>query len=63
MIEDKDLFKALGNPDTQREVITEERFLTGRVGCQVALGVCMHNQKLYFFDEAVGRMSFDCENE
>jgi len=28
----------------------------------VALGVCMHNQKLYFFDEAVGRMSFDCEN-
>ena len=62
-VEDKDLFTALGNPDTQREVTTERKILDGQGGgCQVALGVCMHNQKLYFFDEAVGRMSFDCEN-
>ena len=62
-VEDKDLFTALGNPDTQREVITERKILDGQGGgCQVALGVCMHNQKLYFFDEAVGSMSFDCEN-
>ena len=61
--EDKELFTVLGNPDTQRAVITERKILDGQGGgCQVALGVCMHNQKLYFFDEAVGRMSFDCEN-
>ena len=62
-VQDKELFTALGNPDTQREVITERKILDGQGGgCQVALGVCMHNQKLYFFDEAVGRLSFNCEN-
>ena len=62
-VQDKELFTALGNPDTQREVITERKILDGQGGgCQVALGVCMHNHKLYFFDEAVGRLSFDCEN-
>ena len=61
--EDKELFTVLGNPDTQRAVITERKILDGQGGgCQVALGVCMHNQKLYFFDEAFGRFSFDCEN-
>ena len=61
--EDKELFTVLGNPDTQRAVITERKILDGQGGgCQVALGVCMHNQKLYFFDEAVGRLSFNCEN-
>ena len=61
--EDKELFTVLGNPDTQRAVITERKILDRQGGgCQVALGVCMHNQKLYFFDEAFGRFSFDCEN-
>ena len=61
--DDKELFTVLGNPDTQRAVITERKILDGQGGgCQVALGVCMHNQKLYFFDEAFGRFSFDCEN-
>ncbi|MEC8243563.1 MAG: hydroxymethylbilane synthase [Verrucomicrobiota bacterium] len=61
--EDKELFTVLGNSDTQRAVITERKILDGQGGgCQVALGVCMHNQKLYFFDEAFGRFSFDCEN-
>ena len=61
--EDKELFTVLGNPDTQRAVITERKVLDRQGGgCQVALGVCMHNQKLYFFDEAFGRFSFDCEN-
>ena len=62
-IEDKEVFAVLGNPNTQREVTIERRILEGQGGgCQVALGVCMHNEKLHFFEESVGRFSFDCEN-
>jgi len=62
-IEDKEVFAVLGNPNTQREVTIERKILEGQGGgCQVALGVCMHNEKLHFFEESVGRFSFDCEN-
>ena len=47
-VEDKDLFTALGNPDTQREVITERKILDGQGGDVRWLWGCMHNQKLYF---------------
>ena len=50
-------FYSFGNPDTQRAVITERKILDGQGGgCQVALGVCMHNQKLYF-DGLLGVLS------
>ena len=62
-IEDKEVFAVLGNPNTQREVTIERKILEGQGGgCQVALGVCMHNEKLHFFEESLGRFSFDCEN-
>ena len=47
--EDNEVFAVLGNPNTQREVTIERKILEGQGGgCQVALGVCMHNEKLHF---------------
>lgn len=61
--EDKDIFTLLGDSKTQREVTTERRVLENRGGgCQVAIGVCMSQETLHFFQEEVGRLSFDCKN-
>ena len=62
-VEDKDFFSVLGSPVTQREVITERKILHRREGgCQVAIGICMHKEKLHFFEEVTGHFSFDCED-
>ena len=62
-IEDRDMFNSLGDSSTQFEVMTERKVLEDQgSGCQVAIGVCMHQEKLHYFEESVGRLSFACRN-
>ena len=62
-IEDRDTFNSLGDSSTQFEVMTERKVLEDQGGgCQVAIGVCMHQEKLHYFEESVGRLSFACRN-
>ena len=62
-IEDRDMFNSLGDSSTQFEVMTERKVLEDQGGgCQVAIGVCMHQEKLHYFEESVGRLSFACRN-
>ena len=62
-IEDRDMFNSLGDSSTQFEVMTERKVLEDQGGgCQVAIGVCMHQEKLHYFEESVGRLSFSCRN-
>ena len=62
-IEDREIFNSLGDSSTQFEVTTERQVLENQGGgCQVAIGVCMHQEKLHYFEESVGRLSFSCRN-
>ena len=62
-IEDREIFNSLGDSSTQFEVMTERQVLENQGGgCQVAIGVCMHQEKLHYFEESVGRLSFSCRN-
>ena len=62
-IEDREIFNSLGDSITQFEVMTERQVLENQGGgCQVAIGVCMHQEKLHYFEESVGRLSFSCGN-
>ena len=62
-IEDREIFNSLGDSITQFEVMTERQVLENQGGgCQVAIGVCMHQEKLHYFEESVGRLSFSCRN-
>ena len=62
-IEDRDMFNSLGDSSTQFEVMIERKVLEDQGGgCQVAIGVCMHQEKLHYFEESVGRLSFSCRN-
>jgi len=58
---DKDEYVRLGNPTTQRDVSIERRVLESQGGgCQIALGVCVQQGNLHFFEEGVGYLSFSC---
>ena len=58
---DKDEYVRLGNPTTQRDVSIERRVLESQGGgCQIALGVCVQQGNLHFFEEGAGYLSFSC---
>ena len=58
---DKEEYMSLGNPTTQKEVSIERRVLESQGGgCQVALGVCVQQGNLHFFEEGAGYLSFSC---
>ncbi len=58
---EKDEYTILGNPKTQREVGIERKVLESQGGgCQIALGVCMNEDSIHFFEEKTGYLSFSC---
>jgi hydroxymethylbilane synthase len=58
---DQDKYVSLGNPTTQKEVSIERRVLESQGGgCQIALGVCVQQGNLHFFEEGAGYLSFAC---
>lgn len=58
---DKEEYMSLGNPTTQKEVSIERRVLESQGGgCQVALGVCVQQGNLHFFEDGAGYLSFSC---
>ena len=60
---DKDEYVRLGNPTTQRDVSIERRVLESQGGgCQIALGVCVQQGNLHFFEEGAGYLSFSCND-
>ena len=62
-IGDRDMFNSLGDSSTQFEVMTERKVLENQGGgCQVAIGICLHQEKLHYYEESVGRLSFSCRN-
>jgi hydroxymethylbilane synthase len=61
-VEDSGEFSRIGDTKTQREVEVEREVLVSRGGgCQVALGVCLQEETLYFFEDQFGSHSFPCE--
>lgn len=62
-IEDTNSFIKLGDSKTQNAVQIERDVLVSRGGgCQVALGVCLQEDTLYFFEDKVGKHSFSCKD-
>ena len=58
---DQDEYVRLGNPTTQKDVSIERQVLESQGGgCQIALGVCVQQGNLHFFEEGVGYLSFSC---
>jgi hydroxymethylbilane synthase len=58
---DKDEYVRLGNPTTQKDVSIERHVLESQGGgCQIALGVCVQQGNLHFFEEGAGYLSFSC---
>ena len=58
---DKDEYLRLGSPTTQRDVNIERRVLESQGGgCQIAIGVCVQQGNLHFFEEGAGYLSFSC---
>ena len=54
-------FLKIGDNKTQKDVEIERKILVQRGGgCQVALGVCLHQETLHFFEESRGKHSFSC---
>lgn len=61
--EDADSFLKLGDPNTQNEVQVERDVLVSRGGgCQVALGVCLQDDILHFFEDKIGKHFFSCKD-
>ena len=58
---DKDEYVRLGSSTTQKDVSIERHVLESQGGgCQIALGVCVQQGNLHFFEEGVGYLSFSC---